>query len=386
MFKLVLDNILRRPLRSSLTCGGIAIAVALLLLIDQIAAGYRAQLLKELNGMGVHLMLVPLGCPYDAAARVLKGNSLETSLPESAFTAAQADPDVAIAAPLVIAAVPRLDQGRTDMFVGLDENGMALKTWWKADRGLDRFTSGDSVILGADAAQLELREPGDSFYSPETRRNLHVTGILQRSGTSDDSLFFVPLRTAQAMFNSSNRLTAVGIRLRDPAMLTQVSARLQSVAGAQVVTQTEMMGTFLTILGTVRTLLQSIVWVALCASVIGLINTLLMSVAERAFEFSLFRAVGASRGQLLKIVALESWLLTMLGICAGTLFCLLFGKLAVELSAAFVPFLRTANTLFQPLSLVAVLGLGTVAALLASLFPAWRALRIEPAQALKGGE
>lgn len=154
MFRLVFQNILRRPLRSSLTCGGIAIAVALLLLIDQVAAGYRAQLLKELKGMGVHLMLVPLGCPYDAAARVLKGSTLESSLPESALIEAKADPEVEIAAPLLVAAIPRLDQGRTDMFVGLDENGMALKIWWKVARGVDRFPTADSVILGADAGQL----------------------------------------------------------------------------------------------------------------------------------------------------------------------------------------------------------------------------------------
>lgn len=188
------------------------------------------------------------------------------------------------------------------------------------------------------------------------------------------------------MFNSSNRLTAVGVRLRDPAKVTEVFARLQNISGAQVVTQTEMMGTFLTILGTVRTLLRSIAWIALCASTAGLMNTLLMSVAERAFEFSLFRAIGASRTQLLKIVAIESWLLTMSGILAGALICLVFGRTAVQLSAAFVPFLGTANALVQPWSVVAVLFLGTLAALLASLFPAFRAMRIEPAQVLKGGE
>src|SRR5205807_516887 len=101
-------------------------------------------------------MLVPLGCPYDAAARVLKGNALEVSLPESALAAAQADPDVALAAPLLIAAVPRAREGRTDMFVGLDEHGIALKSWWKAAKGAGHFPSEDSIILGADAAQLEM--------------------------------------------------------------------------------------------------------------------------------------------------------------------------------------------------------------------------------------
>ena len=57
----------------------------------------------ELNRMGLQMMLVPLGCPYDAAARVLKGRDLENSLPESALAEARSDPAVAVAAPLLIA-------------------------------------------------------------------------------------------------------------------------------------------------------------------------------------------------------------------------------------------------------------------------------------------
>lgn len=72
MFKLVLTNLRRRALRTFLTTAGIAVAVAVLLLIEQVAASYRTKLLNELNTMGLHMMLVPLGCPYDAAARVLK--------------------------------------------------------------------------------------------------------------------------------------------------------------------------------------------------------------------------------------------------------------------------------------------------------------------------
>ncbi len=384
MLTLVLRTILRRRLRSILTVSGIGIAVAFLLLVDQIAAQYRQQLFKELNAMGVHLMLVPLGCPYDAAARVLKGNTLETSLPEEAVAQAKADPDVAIAAPLLIAAVPRPDQGRTDMFVGLDENGIALKTWWKAATGADWFSGDDSVILGADAAQLEMRAPGDLLSSPETGRTFKVAGVLRHSGTSDDSLFFVPLRTAQAMFNSNNRLTAVGIRLRDPTSLTEVSARLQRIAGAQVVTQTEMMGTFLNILGTVRTLLQSIGWVAFCASVTGLMNTLLMSVAERAFEFSLFRAVGASRTQLFQMILLEASVLTIAGIIVGGWACVLMGLLAVDFARTYLPFFTEFT--FQSRSFGLALLIGAFVALVGSLFPAFRAGRYEPAQVLKGAD
>src|SRR5262249_17321608 len=149
-----------------------------------------------------------------------------------------------------------------------------------------------SVILGTAAAEMEMRSPGDLFYSPETEQHLRVAGILERSGTSDDSLFFVPLRTAQRMFSYQGRLTAIAIRLRDPALMTEASRRLQNIPGAQIVTLTEMMGTFLNLVGAVRTLLLSTAFIALAVSGLGVFNTLLGAVVERQTELSIMRALG----------------------------------------------------------------------------------------------
>ena len=385
MLRLVFTTISRRPLRTSLTIFGVAIAIAVLALIENVGDSYKQQLTKELNTMGIHLMLVPLGCPYDAAARVLKGNRLETSLPEEALAAAKQDPSIEIAAPLLIAAVPRPEQGRTDMFVGLDESGMALKRWWRAEAGADRFNSTNSIILGADAAATELRSPGDPLYSPETHRNFTVAGVLRRSGTSDDSLFFVPLATAQEMFHSERRLTAIAVRLHDPTQISAATARLREIPGVQVVTLTEMMGTFLNILGTVRTLLRSVAWVALCASILGISNTLLMSVAERAFEFSLFRALGASRPQLFLVVSLEALMLTLSGVLIGLLLTFVFGPL--QLFARNLPFhISNHSTVFSLAVVLNSLLLGILIALLSSFFPAWRAASANPASLLKGAD
>src|SRR5205085_459490 len=100
-------------------------------------------------------------------------------------------------------------------------------------------------------AAVEMRSVGDKFYSPELQREFRVAGILDRSGTSDDSAFFVQLRTAQEMFSQQGRLTAIAIRLKDPNLAAGAAQRLQSISGAQIVTMTEMMGTFLNLLGAV---------------------------------------------------------------------------------------------------------------------------------------
>jgi putative ABC transport system permease protein len=385
MLVLAFRNLTRRPLRSALTISGLALAIAVLAALTAFGEGYRAGLRSELDRMGVQMMLVPLGCPYDAAARVLKGRNLEYSLPEAALEAARRDSAVAVAAPLLMAAVPRPDQGRTDMWAGIDGEALKLRPWWQAVRGQGTFRGADSVILGAEAASVEMRAPGDDLHSPETGRTFRVAGVLERSGTSDDSLFFVPLQTAQAMFHQQGRLTAVAIRLKDPSLAAGAAERLQQVPGGQVVTLTEMMGTFLNLVGAVRTLVAAIALVAVIASVLGVFNTLLASVLERSPELSLMRAIGASRSQVFGLVALEALLLASAGTLLGLLLAAGAGGLLQEVVRGWVPLAPAGGLMaIRPgiiLSSVAT-GLGVGAA--AGVIPAWRACCAAPARAMRG--
>lgn len=382
MLRLALRNLLRRPLRLGLTVSGVALGAAVWLGLMGLGDGYQRGLRTELNRTGVQLMLVPLGCPYDAAARVLKGRTLEMSLPASALDAVRSDPAVAVAAPMLIAAVPRPSENRTDLWVGLDEAARSLKPWWRAREGRDWFTSDNGVILGSEAGVIELRSPGDALHSPELARTFTVEGILERSGTSDDSLFFLPLATAQKLFTQEGRLTAVAVRLHDPAQLRAVVERLQQIPGAQVVTMTEMMGTFLRLLGTVRTLLLALTTVACAVGMLGVLNTLLAAVVERTPELCLLRAIGASRLQIMGLVGGEALLLAVAGASVGVVL-ILFGGHGVEaLVKPFLP-LAPAEALMQirPARLAQCLGASLVGALLAAAYPAWCAGRLAPALA-----
>src|SRR5579863_8060241 len=167
MLLLAFRNLKSRPVRNGLTVAGLAIAVAVLVCLWSFGNGYQRALRSELDRTGVQLMLVPLGCPYDAAARVLKGKTLENSLPESALTEARRDPAVAVAAPMLLVAMPSVEAGRADLWAGVDESALDLKPWWRVKSGQRWFAKENSVILGADAAEIELRSVGDWFYSPE---------------------------------------------------------------------------------------------------------------------------------------------------------------------------------------------------------------------------
>jgi putative ABC transport system permease protein len=382
---LAFRNLTRRPFRNGLTIAGLAAATTVLACLEGFEGGYRKALGAELERMGVQLMLVPLGCPYDAAARVLKGGVLENSLPEAALAEARRDPAVAVAAPLLMAALPRSAQGRADMWVGLDESALALKPWWRVSAGQKWFPESDSVILGCDAAELELRAPGDSFFSPETGARLRVAGVLERSGTTDDSLFFVPLRTAQRMFGQEGRLTAVAIRLKDPQLSREAAERLQRIPGAQVVTLTEMMGVFLNLVGAARTLLLSIGLIAIVVSALSVFNTLLAGVVERTNELAVLRAIGASPAQLVGMITTEAVLLTSVGSGVGLALSLVVGSGIEHLVKELLPLApRESLMSLSPALLLQALGIGLGVGVLGGLYPAWRASRLEPAAASRG--
>ncbi len=384
MLALITRNLLRRPLRNALTLAGIAIAMAVLVCIVAFGDGYKQALRGELDRAGVQMMLVPLGCPYDAAARVLKNNALENSLPMSALHAAGEDSAVAIAAPLLMAALPRQNDRRTDLWIGLDEAALKFKPWWKARAGRVWFESNDEVILGIDAAALERRAPGDKFFSPETKREFRVAGVLDRSGTSDDSAFFVPLATAQQMFAQDGRLTAIAIRLKDPALAREATPRLQQIPGAQVVTMTEMMGAFLNLLGAVRTLVLALAAIAIAVSALSVFNTLLAAVIERTNELAVMRAIGASRAQVFALLVGESLLLTLCGTIIGAALAFAFGPHIEALAKNWIPF-APAETLLSISSaaLVRCSLLALCVGASAAIYPAWRATRLQPALAAK---
>lgn len=385
MFALVLRNLLRRPLRHGLTLGGIAAASAVLICIVAFGEGYRRGLRSELDRSGVQMMLVPLGCPYDSAARVLQNNALEHSLPAAAWEQARQDPAVAVAAPMLMASSRRQDGQRTDLWVGLDETALQLKPWWRMRSGQRWFGGSNDVILGADAASLEMRLPGDKFYSPELGREFRVAGVLARSGTGDDNALFLPLPTAQQMFGQSGQLTAVAIRLKDPALVREAAPRLQKIPGAQVATMTEMMGTFLNLLGAVRTLVLAVAAIAIAVSALSVFNTLLAGVIERTTELAVMRAIGASRAQVFLLLVSESLLLTLCGAGGGAALAFVLGPRIEGLAKSWVPLAPSGPLLTISIaSLVQCSLLALCFGALAAVYPAWRAARLQPAVATKG--
>jgi putative ABC transport system permease protein len=132
--------------------------------------------------------------------------------------------------------------------------------------------------------------------------------VLNKTNSKDDGSVHLWIADAQRLLGKPDAVTAVGVRLRDAGGVNAEVARLSSaIPGIQVVTMGQVMNSISTLAASARVLSLSIVALAVLVSVAGVMNTTLMAVFERTQEIGMMRSVGASRGDVFRVVMIESF-------------------------------------------------------------------------------
>ena len=101
-FALAAKNLLRRRGRTMLTVLGVAIAISVLFSLLALNSGYEKELNKEVNSLGVHILAVPKGCPYEAASLIMHGGVIPKYLSDSDFRNVSTIAGVELAAPMLL--------------------------------------------------------------------------------------------------------------------------------------------------------------------------------------------------------------------------------------------------------------------------------------------
>jgi putative ABC transport system permease protein len=278
-------------------------------------------------------------------------------------------------------AIVRPEEGRTDIYLGIDEATLELKNWWRlletdARPTADVLAPADAVLLGYDAALIEQREEvGELLWIPEIETELRVSGILRATGSQDDGFFYVPLATAQAKFGLPNQLTAVQIRLTDPSLAPAIGDRLEAMfPSAQVIRMEELLGSMMALLASARALIYAIVSVVVVVSAVGVLNTVLMSIFERTQEIGIMRATGAGRLDVFGLIWTETVIMALAGGAGGLLLTVVGAPLVEKGARKFVPMVPTESVLqFEPKAAVLCVLVVLAIALVAGVYPALRA-------------
>src|SRR5688500_13206126 len=144
-------NLSRRPVRTAVTTAGVALAVAAFFSIVSFQRGYQRGLHLELDRIGAHLLVVPKGCPYDAASMALHGANWPCYLKEQYLAEVRAAPGVATAAPVFMAALRGSKPEERSVYLGVGPEIMAVKRSWRID-GTFPARPGQ-ILAGAEKAR-----------------------------------------------------------------------------------------------------------------------------------------------------------------------------------------------------------------------------------------
>jgi putative ABC transport system permease protein len=273
---------------------------------------------------------------------------------------------------------------------------------WSVSRG--RFiTAGDDddlamvVVLGQTTVKNLF---GSTQANPigETirinRQNYTVVGVLKAKGQSgpqnQDDVIFMPLRTAQIKFGGAGttRVRSISLQVRSAEETdlaqTQVTAILRALHDIQpsaqadfvIQNQADILESVAQTSGTFTTLLGSIAAISLLVGGIGIMNIMLVSVTERTREVGLRKAVGAKNRDILVQFLIEAVALSALGGLIGV---------AAGIGAAqlITPLLGGTRALVTPQSVVLALAVSLGIGVFFGLYPANRAARLNPIDALR---
>lgn len=381
-FVLAAKNLLRRPTRTILTVLGVAIAIAVLYSLFQFQQGYQSRLKGELGALGAHIMVVPKGCPYEAATIALHGGKWPRYMDEGMLEQVKANPGVAEAAGVIMDAVFP-PGGQSVIMLGIDEDYMRLRPAWKLNGSW--FESDSSVILGSSVAEAAGLRPGELWVLPEKNETLRVSAVLERTNPQDDGFVFMPRRTLQRISGLEGKLVLILIKARQVDRTDELVASLKAdEIDMNVFPLTELLGTIGQLMASTSVFVSAVMIIAVVLGGVGVLNTVLMAVFERTREIGMMKAMGGSRSDVFKLVWAETILTTVLGGVGGVVLALASSRLVEAVIRGMIPYAPKGSLIgFSLVTTLFCVGLSLALGLLAGFYPAFRAASIKPIEAIK---
>jgi putative ABC transport system permease protein len=380
--KLAFKNLMRHKIRSLLTAVGIILAIAVLFSILSFTNGFKKGLDRELQRTGIHFMILPAGCPYEAVTLILHGLAVPEVLDKGVIEQVKTIKGIESASPILIAQLfnPRMD--KFDLVYGLDMSDVfKLKPEWEIDGSLPEGM--DEILIGSIVAKSYRLRPGDEItYGLENKR-FKVTGILKETVTQDDSFVYMPIETLQGIINKPG-ITAIGVRVKDPIMLNNVISDINiKVPGVQTVTMGKIMDSISSLASSARSFSLSIAIIIILISAIGIATLMLNTVFERTQEIGMMRAIGASRSDIFRIVINESAVIALIGGLAGIFLSIFVSPLIEKIIRAITPYVPEGRmiTFEQDIALLCLI-FSIVIGVTAGLYPAWKASCLSPVEAM----
>lgn len=401
--RIALRGIARNPRRTLLTLVSLAAGLAAYLFLSAFASGFYLQMRNNATDLiTAHLQIERKGFRDEFDAKLTLAQS------DQLLERVRANPMVAAAAPRLQAQTMASSPTKSEplMLYGVDPPAETKVTTLHKKIVEGSYLSGGrarEIVIGRKLAERLRVRLGEKIVliAPAADGSLgsaalRITGIVETGNDMFDRTMAVTnLAAARELLAVPGDVTTIAVRLYDieaaeaaiPVLATSLSAPAQ-----QVVSWKTLMPEVVQMLDLIRVNLRVILIIVFAVVALGVMNTLLMAVMERRREFGLQLALGTQPAQIVRTVLYESLVLGALGlgagVIAGALIVGYFHTEGFDLSAYSVTGrLPGLTSVIYPEMLIANIWLPAAAlfftSVAAALYPAWRAARLNPVQALR---
>ncbi len=365
----VLKNLRRRPLRTMLTLCGIGMAIGAFVGLVGFSSAFESAWLRIYSSSGTDIA-------------VIQQTFLSTSLNEAAGVTLKSLPFVAEATPVIF----------NMMDLTTDVN--ALVYGWKADTyefdslqilSGRRFRDGHPEVMLGDLLADDLKKKvGDTLEIQSS--SFTVCAIYHGGSGLQAAAVIMPLDQLQELSSLQGKVSTFDVRLRPaPAgesqehYLKRAQTQIElALPGLRAVPAAERAHS-----NQFVHLAHASAWgtssIALLIGILGIANTMAMSVYERTREIGILRALGWNRHQVMILIQLEA---AFLGLSGGFL-GIAFGWCGLHLLASLPQTASIVSTSLPVILLAESLGIAVLAGLIAGALPAWRASKLSPVEALR---
>jgi len=380
---------------------GIALGVATLIIVMSVMNGFRHELLGRILGLNGHLTMEAYQGPLPDYARL-------TDELRKLPMVKMADPMVQGQAMVTV----------KDRAIGAVVRGMrpedikarAIIANNIKEGSLDRFHGEDVVIIGRRMAEGLGVGVGDqiTLISPQSTATLigliprikvyDVVGIFEVGMSEYDSSFvFMPLEAAQLYFKMPGAASDIEITVDDPDRITAAVDAIQAKIGSnyRFVDWQQANSSFFGAIQVERNVMFLILTLIIVVAAFNIISGQIMLVKDKGRDIAILRTMGATRGMIMRIFLLSGASIGVLGTALGFGIGLAFadniesirqwlqGLLHTRLFPEEIYFLSQLPAIVDPGEVTTVVVMSLTLSLLATLYPSWRAARLDPVEALR---
>lgn len=369
---LVFRNVVRRPIRSALTVCGMAVAVAAVVALVGIADSFRHSLLDLYQGQGVDIVVV----------RARSVDRMASDLNQAVGQPICTLPGVAAVEPVLFDTISLIDEGLYGIVVqGVTATAVRSREQKLLEGRALQPGDGRVVMLGEILARNLGKHVGDKIEIYEDEY-FDIVGIYDRRNIFENGAILIPLEQLQELLGQAEQVTAFNVTLAKPwtaADVRRTVAAIETLGLGVSASATEDYVATDTKIRMATAMAWSTSAIALLVGGIGVLNTMVVSVFERTSEIGVLRAIGWRKIRIVRMILLESGLLSVAGAAVGTVMAILltYALSRVPASSALVSGWVPPHVIVEGFVLAILIGL------FGAIGPAVRAVRLAPSIALR---